>query len=152
MRARLSGVTIIKGLIAEHRVFLTIFDQIEHMLPDIKTTGEMKLLCRLLAGLLQEHGGAERDLAYIALDHILHEHNRLTRLNHDHQELDGLLSEVEQTKDLPKARLRLKVALDANRAHFEQEERVLFPQLEEVLQYETLLVLGKVWKKHAYRH
>jgi hypothetical protein len=133
-------------LVAEHRVFLSIFDEIERALPGVTTVDEVGLLCRLVERSLQSHGAMEIDLAYIALDHILNEHRQLTRLYHDHHELDGLLQEVTTIRDLPKARLRLKAALDACRAHFDEEERVMFPLIEKALQRETLLVLGKVWK------
>ena len=143
-------MTIIEALVAEHRVFLMLFEQIECALPRIKTVGEIALLCRVLEGPLHNHGGAEADLAYIALDHILHEQNRLTRLHHDHQEIDGLLKEVEGIKDLQEARSRLKAALNACRAHFSEEERSVFPRIEKALQHETLLILGKVWKSQSF--
>lgn len=143
-------MTIIDGLVADHRVFLTLFDEIVRALPSVRTVGEVALLCRLLEGLLQNHGGIETDLAYITLDHVLHQQNRLTRLHHDHQELDGLLQKVEAIKDLQKARSRLKAALNACRAHFEEEERTVFPLMEKALQHETLLVLGKAWESQSY--
>jgi hemerythrin-like domain-containing protein len=142
-------MTIIDGLVAEHRVFLMLFDQMERALPGIKTVDEIALLCRLLEAPLHNHGGAETDLAYIALDHILRQQNRLNRLYHDHQEIDGLLKKVEEIKDLPKARTQLKVALDACRAHFREEEQTVFPLIEKALQRETLEILGKVWKSQS---
>jgi hypothetical protein len=143
-------VTIIDGLVAEHRVFLTVFDQIERSLPDIQYLGEIALLCRIIEGLLHDHGAAETDLAYIAFDHVLKEQNRYTRLNHDHQEIDGLLKEVETIEDLQEARSRLKASLNACRIHFNEEERNVFPLIEKTLQHETLSVLGKVWKSQSY--
>jgi hemerythrin-like domain-containing protein len=139
-------MTIIDGLVADHRVFLTLFEEIERALPSVKTVGEIALVCRLVAGLLHNHGGIETDLAYITLDHVLKQKNRLNRLHHDHEELDGLLQEVGAIKDIEKARARLKAALNACRAHFEEEERNVFPLMEKTLQRETLLVLGKAWK------
>jgi len=142
-------VTIIDGLVAEHRVFLSLFDQMERALPGVNTVDEIALLCRLLEALLHNHGAAETDLAYIALDHVLQQQNRITRLHHDHQELDGLLRDVETIKDLPKARARFQAVLDACRAHFDEEERTVFPLIEKALQHETLLVLGRTWKSCA---
>ncbi|HUJ09985.1 MAG TPA: hemerythrin domain-containing protein [Verrucomicrobiae bacterium] len=139
-------MTIIDGLVADHRIFLTLFDEIEHALPDMKTVGEVALVCRLLAGLLKNHGAIEDDLAYITLDHMLHQQKRVNRLHHDHQELDGLLEEAGAIKDLPTARARLQAALEACRAHFAEEERHVFPLMEKTLQRETLVVLGKIWK------
>ena len=143
-------MTIIEALVVEHRMFLMLFEQIERALPTVKTVDEITLLCRLLEVPLHNHGGAEADLAYIALDHILHQQNRLTRLHHDHQEIDGLLKEVEGIKDLQQARSRLKAALDACRAHFRDEERTVFPRIEKALQHETLLVLGRAWKSQSF--
>lgn len=143
-------MTIIEALVVEHRVFLMFFEQIERALPGVKTVDEVALMCRLLEAPLHNHGGAETDLAYIALDHILHQQNRLNRLHHDHQEIDGLLKEVEGIKDLQQARSRLKAALDACRAHFSEEERTVFPRIEKALQHETLLILGRVWKSQSH--
>jgi hemerythrin-like domain-containing protein len=139
------GVTIIDGLVAEHRVFLSLFDQMERLLPGIKTVDEIALLCRLLERPLRNHGGAEIDLAYIALDHILKEKRRTTRLYHDHHELDNLLQEVATIQDVVQARARFRAALEACRAHFDDEERNVFPLIERAFQRETLLLLGKVW-------
>jgi hemerythrin-like domain-containing protein len=140
---RFANVTILESLVAEHRVFLTVFDQIERVLPDLKTGAEVAVLCRVLAGLLHDHGAEENDLAYIALDHILKDHAQHDRLYHDHEEIDGLLKEVGAINNLPKARARLKAALDACRAHFDDEECNVFPLIEKVLQPETLQVLGR---------
>jgi len=140
-------MTIIEGLVADHRVFLALFDEIELALPSVKTVDELALTCRLVAGLLHNHGGIEADLAYITLDHMLHQQNRLTRLHHDHEELDGLLQEIASIKDLAKARSRLKAVLKACRAHFDEEERTVFPLMEKALQRETLLILGKAWMR-----
>ena len=143
-------MTIIDGLVAEHRVFLMLFDEMERALPGVKTVDEIALLCRVLEAPLHNHGGAETDLAYIALDHILHQKNHLTRLHHDHQEIDVLLKRVEGIKDLPKARTQMKAALEACRAHFSEEERTVFPLIEKTLQHETMLVLGKVLKSQSH--
>ena len=144
------SITIIDGLVAEHRVFLTIFDQIERSLPEIKTTGEIALVCRILERLIHDHGAAETDLAYITFDHVLKEQDRCTRLTHDHEEIDGLLREVETIQDLAEARSRLKVSLNACRVHFKEEERNVFPLIEKTLQHETLVALGRAWKSQSY--
>ena len=53
---------------AEHRVFLTVFDHVERVLPTVKTAGEVALLGRVLGELLHNHGQTENDLAYVALE------------------------------------------------------------------------------------
>ena len=144
------SITIIDGLVAEHRVFLTVFDQIERSLPEIKTTGEIALICRILERLIHDHGTAETDLAYITFDHVLKEQNRCMRLTHDHEEIDGLLREVEMIQDLGEARSRLKVSLNACRVHFKDEERNVFPLIEKTVHHETLVALGRAWKSQSY--
>ena len=139
-------MTILEGLKAEHRVFLSVFDQIERDLPKVKTVDEIKFVSRVLQGLLYEHGQEENDLAYIALDHILKQRNQQTRLYHDHQEIDGLLDKIEELEDVPEARAQLKAALNACRCHFNEEETVVFPLIAKALQPETLEALGRVWK------
>ena len=142
-------VTIIEGLLAEHRVFLTLFEQLELALPEVKTVDEIRMLCRILEALLHNHGEAENDLSYVAVDHVLKEHKRHVRLHHDHQEIDGLLKDVARIQDLRQARRRLTVFLEACRAHFRDEEHNLFPLVEKALQHETLLALGRAWRSQS---
>jgi hypothetical protein len=146
---RLLSMTILEGLVADHRVFLSAFDEIERALPDTKSAGEIALLCRVLQRLIHDHGETENDLAYIALDHILEEHREHTRLYHDHQEIDGLLQQVATVQELPQARTQLRAALSACRRHFHEEESVVFPLIAKALQPETLQILGRSWKPLA---
>ena len=138
-------MTIIEALVAEHRVFLGLFEEVERSLPLLKTVDEVRLTCRLIQRLLSKHGGEEDDLSFIAVDHILKEHKRHALLDHDHREIDRLLEKVTSVRDIRKARSRLKAALTGCRAHFRDEERHLFPLLEKALQPETLLAFGKAW-------
>jgi len=138
-------VTIIEILVAEHRVFLRLFEEVERSLPLFKTPEEVRFACRLIQGLVHRHGGVEDDLSFVAVDHILKEHKRHARLDHDHREIDRLLERAASVSDIRKARSRLKAALAGCRAHFRDEERNLFPLLEKALQPETLLAFGKVW-------
>ena len=137
---------IIDVLVIEHQVFLALFDKIEETLPRLKTVGEVRLLCRLMAGLLQNHGDEEANLIYIALDHVLLDRHQLTRLNHDHHELDAVLKKVETLEDFGEARRQMKAALAKARAHFIDEEQNVFPVIERVLHQATLVELGNAWK------
>ena len=137
---------IIDALVIEHQVFLTLFDEIEQTLPKLKTVGEIRLACRLVAGLLHNHGEEETNLIYIALDHVLLERHQLTRLNHDHHELDDVLTRVEALADFGEARRQLKAALSMARAHFHDEEHNVFPVIERVLHQDTLVELGNAWR------
>jgi hemerythrin-like domain-containing protein len=148
---RLASVVanIIDVLVIEHQVFLALFDEIEEALPRLKTVGEIRLLCRLVAGLLHNHGEEETNLIYIALDHVLLERHQLARLNHDHHELDGDLKQVEALEDFVEARRQLKTTLSKARAHFNDEEQNVFPVIERVLHQKTLVELGNAWKARS---
>jgi hemerythrin-like domain-containing protein len=139
-------MTILEGLVAEHRVFLSVFNEIESALPHTKSASEVALLCRVLQRLIHDHGETENDLAYIALDHILKERGQHNRLFHDHQEVDSLLKQVATIPNLLEARSQLQVALNACRRHFHEEETVVFPLIAKALQPETLQILGRSWK------
>jgi hemerythrin-like domain-containing protein len=126
-----------------------VFEQIERALPDLETPEEVAVLCRVVGGLLHDHGAEENDLTHLAVAHILIDHARQARLCHEHREMDRLLESVGAVKDVRKARSRLKAAFDACRAHFAEEERHMFPLIEKVLQPETLQVLGRARKLRA---
>jgi hemerythrin-like domain-containing protein len=135
-------MTIIEVLIAEHAVFLTVFDQIEGLLPNLSTVGEVRILISLVERLLHDHGEAEKKLAYAALDHVLEDKGRLDRMHQEHQEIDVRLSRVRTARSLAEARQLCKAALDAAREHFRHEEESVFPLVASVLQDDTLAALG----------
>ena len=137
-------MNITEVLTTEHAVFLTVFDQIERALPKLKRLEEAKMLAGLVEALLQDHGDAETNLAFVALDHALDQKGQLNRLHQDHDEIDDRLRRVKTVTKLPDARRLLKAALLASRQHFRREERTIFPLIEKMLQKETLAGLGKV--------
>ena len=137
-------VNITEVLTTEHAVFLTVFDQIERALPKLKRLEEAKMLAGLVEALLQDHGDAETNLAFVALDHALDQKGQLNRLHQDHDEIDDRLRRVKTVTKLPDARRLLKAALLASRQHFRREEQTIFPLIEKMLQKETLTELGKV--------
>ena len=133
---------IIESLISEHGVFEQVFDQMERLLPKVKTPAEVKLLAAIVEGLLAKHGETEKNLAYAALDHILEEDGRLNRLHQDHREIDQHFNRVHLADSLPEAQSLLLKALMATREHFRREEEVIFPFMQSVLQPQTLQALG----------
>jgi hypothetical protein len=132
-------LTITDALIAEHRVFLDLFDHIEGTLPDLATLAEVRLLATLVERLLESHAKAERNLAYAALDHMLEESGCLDRLHQDHQEIDQSLRRIQMIPDFDAARQMMRAAMATSREHFELQ---LFPLLEDTLQSGTLTALG----------
>jgi hypothetical protein len=136
---------ITEALAAEHTILLGMFDQIERALPAITAVGELKAMAGIIEGMLREHGDKETNLAYAALDHLLADKGKLNRMHQDHKELDGRLKLVYTAKTPTKARQLLLDVIVATREHFQCEERLLFPLLEEAMQVETLVKLGQAW-------
>ena len=134
--------TITSTLIMEHAVFCAVFDQIERVLPGLKSVPEVRVLSTVVEGLLAGHAETEADLAYAALDHVLAEKGELDRLHHDHKEIDNNFKLVHSASGLAEAQRLLKKALAASREHFRHEEEMIFPLLERVLPRDTLNDLG----------
>ncbi len=134
-------------LTTEHAVFCAMFDQIEHALPTLETSAELKALAGLLETLLHAHGETEQDLAYGPLDHLLKEKSQLGRLFSDHREMDSRMKEVQDGNDPAHARRLLQAAMVMSREHFRYEEQTLFPFVEKVLDLDSLEKLGD-----AYAH
>lgn len=135
--------TITNTLAVEHSAFLTVFNQIEQLLPRLARLDEVKMLAELVEGLLEEHGDKEENLAYVALDHVLEDRGLVTSLYQDHQEIDQRLARIKSATDLATARRLLEAVLAATRKHFQREEHLLFPLIEKTLRPETLAELGR---------
>jgi hemerythrin-like domain-containing protein len=136
---------ITEVLSAEHTIFLRVFDQIEKALPGVTTLNEVRTFGSVVEGLLEGHAETERNMAYIALDHVLADKDSLDRLHHEHDEIDDGLKRVFAATDCARACSCLRAALDASRKHFRYEEKHIFPLLEFSLRGETLEKLGKSW-------
>ena len=136
---------ITDALVAEHTIYLSVFDQIERVLPSLTSLSEVRTMASVVEGLLQGHSSRETDLAYIALDHVLEHKGELDRMHHEHAELDARLKSIQTATNCTEARRLLKATLGSSREHFRLEERVLFPLLERSLKTETLRELGRTW-------
>lgn len=136
---------ITEALVTEHRIFLSVFDQIERVLPRLTTLAEVKALASVIEGLLEDHAETETNLAYLALDHIMYHKGQLDRLHEEHHEIDASLHQVQKAGSCAEARRLLKAAIRASRDHFRFEEQSVFPLVENVLRGETLIELGASW-------
>jgi hypothetical protein len=134
--------TITDTLIVEHGFFCAAFDHIERVLPQLGSVQEVRLLSDLVEDLLARHAETEKGLAYAALDHVLEDKGELDRMHHDHKEIDIHFQRVHRARSLGEARLLIAKALAASREHFRQEEKGVFPLLEQVLPAEALTSLG----------
>ncbi len=143
------NMKITEALIAEHNIFLGVFDQIEHALPSLTTSAEVMTMARIVEGMLEGHAKSETNLAYLALDHVMEHNGELKRMHQDHHEIDDRLRQVHTANTCAEARRLLKTAITASREHFRGEERSVFPLLEQVLQEETLAELGQSWLERA---
>ena len=136
---------ITEALVAEHTIFLNVFDQIERVLPSLTTPIEVRTMASIVEGLLEGHAKTETNLAYLALDHVMENKGELKRMHQDHAEIDDRLRKVHSASSCAQARRLLKSAIAASREHFRAEERSVFPLLERTLQEETLTELGRDW-------
>jgi hemerythrin-like domain-containing protein len=139
------NMKITEALVAEHTIFLAVFDQIERVLPSLTTPAEVRTMANIMEGLLAGHAKTETNLAYLALDHVLADNGELKRMYQDHHEIDDRLRKVHTANTCAEARRLLKLALTSTREHFRGEERSVFPLLEQALQEETLAELGQTW-------
>jgi len=138
---------ITEALIAEHSIFLAVFDQIEKALPSLSTPMEIRTMAQVVEGMLTEHAKTETDLAYLALDHALANKGRLDRMHQEHHEIDGRLNKVHAASTCSEGRRLLQGALSAAREHFRAEEKGVFPLIEKTLEPATLVDLGTAWLK-----
>jgi hemerythrin-like domain-containing protein len=136
---------ITEALIAEHTIFLGVFNQIERALPSLVTPAEVRTMASMVEGLLEGHAKTEANLAYLVLDHVLEHNGELKRMHQDHHEIDDRLRNVHKAKSCAEARRLLTLAIGASREHFQGEERSVFPMLEKALGEETLTALGETW-------
>lgn len=136
---------ITDALVAEHKVFCGLFDEIARVLPGVATVNEVANLASLVQGLLERHAAAEAKLALLVLDHVLAENGQLDRMHHDHEEIDVRLREIARASTVTQARQLLSAAIAYSRSHFKTEERSIFPFLERTVRPETLSELGTAW-------
>ncbi|MGD1084166.1 MAG: hemerythrin domain-containing protein [Verrucomicrobiota bacterium] len=135
-------MTITELLRSEHDAFDVILKEIEAVLPGAATLGELRILARVMAGFLEQHGRKEEELLFPAVDQMQAQRGSLEEMAQEHEELDQQIREVAKSRELRKARQQLGQLIRAVRQHFEHEERHLFPLAEEVLQAENLAALS----------
>ena len=137
---------ITEAIAVEHATLLRVFDQIERVLPGLRSAAEVGTLATILEGLLRTHAQLEVDLAFVALHHALHHKRRLATLHQDHREMDERLRRVHQAATCGGARRLLQAAMCTSREHFRHEERNLFPAVARALGLGVLAALGEAFK------
>jgi hemerythrin-like domain-containing protein len=129
-------------LTTEHALFCELFDEIDRLLPDVRTLAEVRLLSRLVVGVLSRHADVEQNLAYAALDHALAEKGELNQLYQDHEEIDACLHHATLAAEFVEAVRFLKAGLETSREHFRREEETVFPLFEKLFDPAALEALG----------
>jgi hypothetical protein len=129
-------------LTTEHALFCELFDEIDRLLPGVRTAAEVRLLSRLVEGVLSRHADVEQNLAYAALDHALAEKGEMNQLYQDHEEIDACLHHATLAKEFVEAVRFLKAGLKASREHFRREEETVFPLFEKLFDPAALEALG----------
>jgi hypothetical protein len=129
-------------LTTEHTLLCILFDEIDSLLPGVRTVNEVRLLSRLVEGVLSHHADVEQNLAFAALDHVLAEKDELRQLHQDHEEIDTCLRDAALATELSEAVKLLKAGLKASRVHFRREEQSVFPLFEKMLAPSSLETLA----------
>jgi len=137
-----SNNIITNFLATEHAVFCELFDEIDRLLPEVQTVAEVRLLSRLVEGVLSRHADVEQNLAYAALDHALAEKGELNQLYQDHEEIDACLHHATLAAEFVEAVRFLQAGLKASREHFRWEEEAIFPLFEKLFDPAALEALG----------
>lgn len=132
---------------AEHSVFHHLFDHIEATAPRLKTLGEVKSLAVLIEKVMAPHSKTEDDLFIEPLEHCFEQLGQRDTFHDEHEQIDAMLAKVGKARELKVARKLLLGVITAARAHFDKEERIVFPMAEQVLNSTTLSSLGKEWMK-----
>ena len=140
-------IKITQAIAAEHVTFMSLFHQIELVLPSVKSQAEISTIAAVVAGLLGDHAQLETDLAFVALDHALLHKGQLKTTHREHHEMDERLQQVKRAATCGQARRLLRAALRASARHFRNEERYVLPMLERALKPEDLAALGKAFAR-----
>jgi hemerythrin-like domain-containing protein len=119
-------------LTTKHAAFCELFDEIDRLLLDVRTAAGVRLLSRLVEGLLSRHADVEQNLAYAALDHALAEEGELNHLCQDHEEIYACLQHATSVVEFVEAVRFLRAWLKASREHFCLEEETVFPLFEKL--------------------
>jgi hypothetical protein len=74
----------------------------------------------------------------VTLEHLPEDRGVVGSLHQDHHEIDHLLALIKSADGVATGRQFLKAVLAASRKHFQWEEKLLFPLIEETRKLETL--------------
>lgn len=136
---------ITEALLAEHLVFHNLFDHVEKMAPQLRTSAEIKALAALTRAMLSAHSRTEEELFIGPLEPSFEQIGQRETFHEEHNLIEANLAQVQKTQQTRKARELLLATIVLCRRHFDKEERIVFPMAEQILKNKTLQELGQTW-------
>lgn len=133
------------ALLGEHAAYNELFDEIEAMAAVEDGFPQIQSATNVFSALVMEHASLEDELLFRALEPHLESNGRLADMRYEHTEIAGLLTRFEEAKDTTDAAEWIQRALGVARQHFHNEEVILFPLAQEVLNDDVLTGFGKAW-------
>src|ERR1039458_10055057 len=97
-------MSITKAIAAEHATFVSMFFQIELLLPGMKSKAEVSNVAGFVERLLADHAQLETIFAFEALDHSVRHTGQLDTTRQEHREMDGRLRAVRRASTCRQAR------------------------------------------------
>jgi len=140
---------ITDALLGEHSAFYMLFDQVELIVATESAIAQWRGATTVLHAMVDAHAKLEEDLLFSALEPLLGKKNGpLAVMMAEHEEMEHMLTCIEEETDVDRAAEWIPEALDAARSHFRKEEQVLFPMANRLLGEEALEQLGADWAKN----
>jgi len=136
---------ITDALLGEHGAFYAQFDRLEETLPHTTSAGEVREQAALLAAALVSHAQIEDSLLFDRMRAAGGDEGLLGTMEAEHEEIAGLLTRAQGSRDISTARRELLEAVTLARDHFAKEEQIAFPLAESLLGAVGLTVLGARW-------
>ncbi|HUF51070.1 MAG TPA: hemerythrin domain-containing protein [Longimicrobiales bacterium] len=132
------------AFLGEHAVFYAQFDACEQTLTDADL-GCIRLQASLIASALKTHAQLEDTLLFDGLQTRPDTPTLFAVMEQEHSEIERMLVQLQDTRDLEAARDLVRDVIHAARDHFLKEERSAFPMAEQLLGDAALTRLGEQW-------
>lgn len=140
---REAPVSVIDALRTDHDLFRDKLAELEQMIAGEATLVELRPVVAALAQGLDAHGRLEADLLFAAIEG--ENGQRLHAMHRDHEEIGHVFQSILASQSAAEARGSLTAAIELTRRHLDEEERLVFPAGERVLDADELRELGTHW-------
>lgn len=136
------------ALLGEHGAFYMLFDRIEEIAASESAIAQWRGATTVLEAMVGSHATLEEELLFSALEpHLGDRDGPLAVMIAEHEEMERMLTHIQEEADVNRAILWIPGALRAARSHFRKEEDVLFPMAERLLGEDALMRLGEIWAR-----